>query len=137
MDVSNALLQGNLIEEVYMKLPQGYNTTNKNMVCRLKKTLYGLRQASRNWYSKLSNSLISYEFQESQIDHSLFTYSHKYSFLLVFIYVDDLIITENNDETFDKFKQFLSQCFHMKDLGSVKYFLGLELAQGKEQLFIC
>lgn len=107
------------------------------MVCRLRKSLYGLRQASRNWYSKLSHALIEYGFQESYADHSLFTYSHGSTFLAVLVYVDDLVIAGNDNEVCSNFKHYLSTCFHMKDLGALKYFLGLELARGAFGLFIC
>lgn len=137
MDVSNAFLHGNLDEDVYMKPPQGYKITHPNMVCRLKKSLYGLRQASRNWYSKLSKTLIDYGFQESRVDQSLFTYTKLSIFIVVSVYVDDLIIAGNHEEACAKFKHYLSQCFHMKDLGKLKYFLGIELTHDQEGLFIC
>lgn len=120
-----------------MSPPQGYKVTNNDLVCRLKKLLYGLKQASRNWYSKLSQSLIKYVFQDNHFDHSLFTYSHGTIFLFVLIYVDELIISSNDLEACDQSKQYPSQCFHMKDFGSLKYFLGLELAQGSEWILIC
>lgn len=66
LGVSNAFLHGELIEEVYMSPPQGYKVPNKDLVCILKKSLYGLKQASRNWYSKLSQSLVKYGFQDNQ-----------------------------------------------------------------------
>ncbi|MCI00073.1 hypothetical protein A2U01_0021089, partial [Trifolium medium] len=94
MDVSNAFLHGDLEEEVYMQVPNGYDTPKAGMVCRLRKSLYGLKQASRNWYSKLSQALIEYGFQESHADHSLFTYSKEGKFMAVLIYVDDLVIAE-------------------------------------------
>jgi hypothetical protein len=107
------------------------------MVCRLKKSLYGLKQASRNWYSKLSQTLMKYGFQESHADHSLFTYSRGHTFLAVLIYVDDLVIAGNDSSVCSNFKQYLCKCFHMKDLGALKYFLGLELARGPSGLFMC
>lgn len=62
------------------------------MACRLKSSLYGLRQASRNWYLKLSNAMLECGFNESNADHNRFTYSHQSTFLKVFIYVDDIVI---------------------------------------------
>ncbi|KAK2448739.1 putative mitochondrial protein [Trifolium repens] len=137
MDVSNAFLHGELNEEVYMEVPPGYNAPNDGMVCRLRKSLYGLRQASRNWYSKLSQALVRYGFQECEADHSLFTYSCESVFIAVLIYVDDLIVTGNDAKSCAKFKHYLSECFHMKDLGGLKYFLGLELVRGPSGLFMC
>lgn len=137
MDVSNAFLHGDLEEEVYMQVSNGYDTPKAGMVCRLRKSLYGLKQASRNWYSKLSQALIEYGFQESHADHSLFTYTREGKFMAVLIYVDDLVIAGNCSDTCTNFKQYLRRCFHMKDLGPLKYFLGLELARGSTALFIC
>lgn len=137
MDVSNAFLHGELEEEVYMRAPEGYKVPKAGMLCRLKKSLYGLKQASRNWYSKLSQTLVKYGFQESHADHSLFTYSREHIFLGVLIYVDDLVIAGNDTSVCSNFKQYLCECFHMKDLGALKYFLGLELACGPSGLFMC
>nr|KYP68722.1 Retrovirus-related Pol polyprotein from transposon TNT 1-94 [Cajanus cajan] len=137
MDVSNAFLHGELDEEVYMAVPQGYSVPTKGMVCRLRKSLYGLHQASRNWYTKLSHALEEYGFKECDADHSLFVYSHDSIFIVVLIYVDDLVIASNNSLSCAQFKEYLSNCFHMKDLGNLKYFLGLELARGSKGLFIC
>lgn len=137
MDVSNAFLHGDLHENVYMKLPHGYNNTHPNVVCWLKKSLYGLCQASQNWYSKSSKALIDYGFKERNVDHNLFTYTKPSIFIVVLVYVDDLIIVGNHDEACAKFKQYLSQYFHMKDLGKLKYFLDIELAHTQEGLFLC
>lgn len=123
MDVSNAFLHGDLEEEVYMQAPEGYKVPKEGMVCRLKKSLYGLRQASRNWYSKLSQAPLEYGFQESHTDHNLFTYSSDSTFMAVLVYVDDLVIAGNNSQVCTSIKGYLSTCFHMKDLGPLKYFL--------------
>lgn len=68
-----------------MSPSQGYKVTNKDLICRLKKSLYGLKQTSKNWYIRISQSLIKYGFQDNQSDHSLFTYSHGSIFLVVLI----------------------------------------------------
>ncbi|PNX56197.1 putative copia-type protein, partial [Trifolium pratense] len=74
---------------------------------------------------------------ECEADHSLFTYSCESVFIAVLIYVDDLIVTGNDAKSCAKFKHYLSECFHMKDLGGLKYFLGLELVRGPSGLFVC
>lgn len=128
MDVHNAFLHGDLHEEVYMKMPPGFRVEGSNKVCRLRKSLYGLKQAPRCWFAKLSTALISYGFNQSRSDHSLFTFTKGDVQLIVLVYVDDLIVAGNNVDVLKKFKLYLGDCFHMKVLGILKYFLGVEVA---------
>ncbi|KAJ4760696.1 Retroelement pol polyprotein-like [Rhynchospora pubera] len=137
MDVHNAFLHGDLNEEVYMRLPPGFNSSQPGKVCRLRKSLYGLRQAPRMWFSKLSAALLFYGFVQSKADYSLFSYTKGDVFLAILVYVDDLVIAGNNSEALKGFKQYLSSTFHMKDLGALKYFLGIEITRGPEGLFLC
>ncbi|CAH9080820.1 unnamed protein product [Cuscuta epithymum] len=137
MDVHNAFLHGDLDEEVYMKLPPGFSPSQRGVVCRLKKSLYGLRQAPRCWFAKLAASLQHYGFTQSYSDYSLFTYQSENKCLHVLVYVDDLIIAGNDSTVLHKFKHYLSTCFHMKDLGTLKYFLGIEVARHPNGIFLC
>ncbi|KAJ4797516.1 Retroelement pol polyprotein-like [Rhynchospora pubera] len=136
MDVHNAFLHGDLHEEVYMRLPPGFASNNPGKVCRLQKSLYGLRQAPRMWFSKLTEALCEYGFSQSRADYSLFVQNKGTVTLTVLVYVDDLIIAGNDKATIDQFKDYLGVKFHMKDLGPLKYFLGIEIARSSTGLFL-
>lgn len=124
LDVSNAFLHGTLEEEVYMQQPLGYRDPNHPYhVCKLQKALYGLRQAPRAWYSTFSEFLLASGFANSKADTSLFIYSTESIITLVLVYVDDLIITGNNESQVAQ----LGSKFAMKDLGSLSFFLGIEV----------
>ncbi|CAE6232436.1 unnamed protein product [Arabidopsis arenosa] len=137
MDVHNAFLHGDLEEEVYMKLPQGFSSPTETRVCRLCKSLYGLKQAPRCWFAKLTAALLKYGFSQKKSDYSLFVYSKNGVSLRILVYVDDLIISGNYAEEIKKFKEYLSMCFHMKDLGFLKYFLGIEVARSPTGFYLC
>ncbi|CAA7023524.1 unnamed protein product [Microthlaspi erraticum] len=136
MDVNNAFLHGDLEEEVYMKLPPGFRHSHLGKVCRLRKSLYGLKQAPRCWFKKLSDALLRFGFEQSYDDYSLFSYSCKNIELRMLVYVDDLIICGNDGYMLQKFKDYLSKCFSMKDLGKLKYFLGIEVSRGPDGIFL-
>ena len=127
LDVNNAFLYGDLEETVYMKLPEGYFSKDDTRVCRLKKSLYGLKQAPRQWNAKLTATLIENGFSQSKSDYSLFTKSDNGVFLALLVYVDDIIITGNSVTEIERFKIFLNTKFMIKDLGKLKYFLGIEV----------
>ena len=136
MDVHNAFLHGDLSEEVYMKVLPGFKNTNSNMICRLKKSLYGLKQDPRCWFAKLSTALKNYGFVQSYSDYSLFGLSMGQTQINVLVYVDDLIIAGNDKDALKTFKDYIGKYFHMKDLGTLKYFLGLEVARNLEGIFL-
>lgn len=137
LDVNNAFLHGNLDEEIYMQLPLGLTTSKPNHVCKLLKSLYGLKQSSRQWFAWLSSSLISKGFPQSSADHSLFTKKSASSFTCILVYVDDLILAGTNLDEISKIKAFLDLNFKIKDLGYLKFFLGLEIARSKSGIHMC
>lgn len=137
MDVHNAFLHGDLDEEVYIRPPPGFHSSTPGLVCRLQKSLHGLRQAPRCWFAKLASALKRYGFTQSYSDYSLFTMHNDGVHLSILVYVDDLIISGNDSSTISTFKDYLSSCFHMKDLGLLKYFLGIEVARSNEGIFLC
>ncbi|CAA7032085.1 unnamed protein product [Microthlaspi erraticum] len=136
MDVHNAFLHGDLEEEVYMKPPPGFYPDAGNKVCRLRKSIYGLKQAPRCWFEKLSKSLREYGFEQTAADYSLFTFNKGGVVINLLIYVDDMILTGNSAEALRVFKDYLSSCFKMKDLGFLKYFLGIEVSRNKTGFYL-
>lgn len=134
MDVNNAFLYGDLIEEVYMLPPPGYFKEETNKVLRLKKSLYGLKQAPRQWNHKLSEALFEAGFEQSKNDHSLFIKNKRSSVLYLLVFVDDLVLTGNSIDEIENFKVFLKKKFKIKDLGELKYFLGIEVLKTKTGL---
>ena len=137
MDVKNAFLQGELEDEVYMRPPPGMEEMVKpGNVLRLRKAIYGLKQSPRAWYHKLSTTLNGRGFVKSQADHTLFTLTSKQGIVVILVYVDDIIITGCDKEGISSTKTFLKAAFDIKDLGELKYFLGIEMCRSKEGLFM-
>ena len=126
-----------LHEDGYMVVPQGVKCSKPNQVCKLLKSLYGLKQASKKWYEKLTSLLISQGYQQSNADHSLFTFQNGKNFTALLIYVDDVILAGNSIAEFTRIKNILDSNFKIKDLGTLKYFLGLEVAYSKLGISVC
>ncbi|KAI9200725.1 hypothetical protein LWI28_012359 [Acer negundo] len=137
MDVNNAFLHGDLSEEIYMSPPPGLRRQGEeHLVCRLHKSLYGLKQASRQWFAKFTEAICSAGYIQSRADYSLFTRTKGKSFTALLIYVEDLLITGNDSISIAETKTFLHSHFHLKDLGKLKYFLGIEFSASKNGIFI-
>ena len=136
LDVNTAFLHGDLDEEVYMLPPPGL-VVSSSKVCKLQRSLYGLKQASRQWYFKLSKALISCGYRQSQADHSLFLKNTTSSFTALLVYVDDIILSGTDLVEINRIKTFLDDQFKIKDLGDVKYFLSLEIARNSAGISVC
>ncbi|WVZ57967.1 hypothetical protein U9M48_008291 [Paspalum notatum var. saurae] len=133
MDVKSAFLNGDLKEEVYVKQPPGYVVNGQeHRVLRLRKALYGLRQAPRAWNQKLDTVLKEMEFKRCESEHALYTRRAEHGQLVVGVYVDDLVITGASKKEIEAFKAQMKKTFRMSDLGLLTYYLGIEVEHRKE-----
>nr|KYP35326.1 Retrovirus-related Pol polyprotein from transposon TNT 1-94 [Cajanus cajan] len=136
MDVKNAFLHGDLKEEIYMKLPSSMTTSSPNDVCKLRRSLYRLKQALRAWFEKFHTTLLNFSFTQSQYDYSLFFHKSLTGIVLILVYVDDLIITGTDTRLITKLQVMLHATFCMKDLGQLTYFLGLEVHHRSNGIYL-
>ena len=136
MDVKNAFLHGDLKEDIYMVLPPCLSCTSSLDVCKLKRSLYGLKQASRTWFDKFRSTLLRFSFKQSQYDSSLFLCKTATGIVILLVYVDDIAITGTDSTLITRLQQHLQASFHMKDLGPLTYFLGLEVYTNSTGIFL-
>ena len=129
LDVKNAFLHGDLEEEVFMKQPPGFeDSTHPQFVCKLKKSLYGHKQAPRSWNAKFTGYLPTLGFKSSHSDPSLFVQHTGNDIIILLLYVDDIIITGSSDQLIQRVVTNLSEVFEMKDMGQLTVFLGLQIS---------
>lgn len=126
MDAVSAFLQGELNETIFMLQPEGF-TNGSAQVCQLNKSLYGLKQASRVWNAKLNTSLINLGLTRSDMDPCIYFRKEGAKLLIVAIYVDDILIFANNEQSKSDLKRNLTELFRIKDLGQVSSVLGINV----------
>jgi len=128
MDVKTTFLNGDLEEEVYMKQPEGFPSSDgEQLVCKLKKSLYGLKQASRQWYLKFHNVISSFGFVENIMDQCIYLKVSGSKICFLVLYVDDILLATNDKGLLHEVKQFLSKNFDMKDMGEASYVIGIKI----------
>ncbi|RDX94097.1 hypothetical protein CR513_23570, partial [Mucuna pruriens] len=139
LDVKSTFLHGELNETVYVDQPCGYvQKGDEHKVYKLKKILYELKQASCAWYSHIEAYFLNEGFEKCDYEHTLFVKKEKEDkILIVSLYVDDLIFIGNDELMFAKFKSSMKHEFDMIDLGKMRYFLGLEVLQQSDDIFLC
>ncbi|KAB2628036.1 hypothetical protein D8674_032831 [Pyrus ussuriensis x Pyrus communis] len=135
-DVKNAFLHGNLEEEVYMDFPPGYSAGRSTGVCRLRKSLYGLKQSPRAWFDRFTQVMKKIGYYQSHSDHTLFVKRRQEKVTALIIYVDDMIITGDDCDEISRLQRNLAAEFEMKNLGDLKYFLGVEVARSSKGIFL-
>jgi hypothetical protein len=133
LDISNAFLNGELEEEIYMKQPEGFHQGDPDDVCLLLKTIYGLKQAGRQWNKKIHQILESLGFRRLKSDNSLYIYSRDEVKIIMPIWVDDITLASNSQSSIDKVIKELSSHFKLRDLGPTTYLLGIEITRNRSQ----
>jgi histone deacetylase 1/2 len=137
LDIQNAFLNGVLEEEVYMRQPPGFeDPTLPGYLCHLQKAIYGLKQAPRAWHARLSSVLGSLGFRASTADTSLFILSKPSLTMFLLVYVDDIIVVSSSSSASDKLIREMSSSFAVKDLGTLHYFLGIEVHHQSSRLVL-
>jgi hypothetical protein len=134
LDVKNVFLHEDLLETIYMDHPPGFRAKGEyaGKVCCLRKSLYGLKQSPRAWFSRFSDVILSMEFIRCHSDHTCFIRRRPNGCcIILLVYVDDIILTGDDTQGIAHVKQDLGKIFDVKDLGPLKYFLGIEVARSR------
>ena len=134
MDVKTAFLNGDLEENVYMTQPKGFVVKGKEkMGCHLKKSIYGLKQASRQWFLKFNETIQKFGFIENDEDSCVYTKFKKGKYIFLILYVDDILLASSDVNLLTETKKFLSSKFEMKDLGEASFVLGIEIHRDRSK----
>jgi hypothetical protein len=128
VDVNTVFLNRDLLENVYMAQSKGFVVKRKeNMWCHLRKSIYGLKQVSRQWYLKFDETIISFIFKENNEDNCIYAKFRSGKFIFLILYVDDILLVSSDVSLLLENKRFLSSNFDMKDLGEASFVLGIEI----------
>jgi len=138
MDVKSAFLNGIVNKEIHVSQPPSFEDhKHPEHVYKLKKALYGLKQAPRQWYERLSNFLLSHDYERGKVDKTLFIKKADFDIILVQIYVDDIIFGSSNAKLCEDFVKAMQGEFEMSMMGELSFFLGLQVKQSKVGIFVC
>ncbi|KAA0055577.1 Cysteine-rich RLK (RECEPTOR-like protein kinase) 8 [Cucumis melo var. makuwa] len=137
LDVKNAFLNGDLVEEVYMSPPPGFEAQFGQQICELQKSLYGLKQSPRAWFDRFTTFVKSQGYSQGHSDHTLFTKVFEtVKIAVLIVYVDDIVLSGDNQAEISQLKQRMGNEFEIKNLENLKYFLGMEVARSKEGISV-
>jgi len=129
IDISSAFTYGDLDEDIYMRQPEGYHQGGPNVVCKLSKSLYGLKQSARQWNKKLYSVLSTLGFTRLQSDSSIYIFSRGDLKIIVPVYIDDITLISKNDSAMDNVVKELQQHFKLRDLGPTTFLLSVQIHQ--------
>ena len=134
MDVKISYLNEDLEEDVYMGQPVGFTEEGKeHMVCKLKRSIYGLKQVSRQWYLKFNDIIVSFGFKENTVDWCIYLKVSGSKFIFRILYVNDILLAIDDLDLLSKTKRFLSNNLEMKDMGETYYMIGIEIFYDRSQ----
>ena len=137
MDVKNSFLNGELDEEIYMKQPVGFIIQGQeHKVCRLLKSIYGLKQSSRQWNIQFHNVVMSHNFEMIKEDHCVYIKRSKDKLVILSLYVDDILIAKNSKEYILEIKGWLLSKFEMKDMDEAAYILGVKISRDRSKKLV-
>ncbi|GKB58551.1 retrovirus-related pol polyprotein from transposon TNT 1-94 [Tanacetum coccineum] len=137
MDVKTAFLNGYLSGEVYMEQPDGFvNLKFPNRVCKLKRSIYGLKQASRQWNKQFDDEIKKFSFTQNHDEPCVYMKASGSYVTFLILYVDDILIMGNNIPMLQDVKSYLGRCFAMKDLGEAAYILGIKIYRDRSKRLI-
>jgi len=133
VDISNAFLKGDLEEEIYMKQPEGFHELGPEYVLRLRKAIYGLKQAARQWNKKLHATLVSMNFRRLESDRSVYIYERDGVRIIIPIFVDDITLASKSQKALDATVEDLAKHFPLRDLGPTSFLLGIHITRDFEK----
>nr|GFA48716.1 hypothetical protein [Tanacetum cinerariifolium] len=134
MDVKTAFLNGYLNEKVYMEKPEGFvNPKYPNRVCKLKRSIYGLKQVSKQWNKRFDDEIKKFGFTQNRNEPCVYLKASRTNITFLILYVDDILIMGNNIPMLQSVKTYLGKCFAMKDLGKAAYILGIKIYRDRSK----
>lgn len=137
LDVCSAFLNGELKEQIFMKQPEGYVVKGKeHLFCRLNKSIYGLKQSPKCWNESLHNFLVKIGFEASLSDSCLYYKYENDSLVFIAVYVDDILLCSKDPVKTSKIKKLMCSEYEIKDLGLLKYFLGVEIKRCENSIWL-
>ena len=133
MDVKTAFLNGNLLEDVYMIQLEGFTSVDKTKVCKLQRSIYGLKQASRSWNIRFDEAIKRFDFSQNPDEPCVYKKVSGSAFVFLVLYVDDILLMGNDVSVLQSVKIWLSKTFSMKDLGEATYILGIRIYRDRSK----